>query len=75
MREIIIEVPDDFGKTLEPERVNTTINGDIIRCKECKYFDIFDGIYPWCKKWGGGSCTHPDGYCFIAERRDPHDRR
>lgn len=39
MKEIIIEVPDDFGKTLKPEKVNSEIKGELVRCKDCKHWD------------------------------------
>lgn len=56
---------------------------EIVRCEDCKYFEIkdfwgeFNGIpvlgasdQPTCTKWGDGDCkTSPDGYCFLAERR------
>ena len=58
-------------------------HGELVRCKDCKYFEIkdfwgeFNGIsilgasdQPTCTKWGGVDCkTSPDGYCFIADRR------
>jgi hypothetical protein len=37
MKEIIIEVPDNFGKTLKPEKVNCEIKRELIRCKDCKH--------------------------------------
>ena len=43
---------------------------EIIRCKNCKYFDRFDGVFPWCSKWNNGSITDPEGYCFMAEREE-----
>ena len=36
MKEIIIEVPDRFGQELKPEKVNSEIKGELIRCKYCK---------------------------------------
>ena len=55
---------------------------ELVRCKDCKYFEIkdfwgeFNGIpvlgtsnQPTCMKWGDGDCkTSPDGFCFLAER-------
>ena len=51
---------------------------EIIRCKDCKYFD-YDHMYiiqgfpilghEVCTEWGGGCKTSEDGYCFLAERR------
>ena len=55
----------------------------LIRCKDCKHFEIkdhwadFGGVpilatsdCPTCNKWADGCMTKPDGYCFMAERRD-----
>lgn len=39
MKEIIVEVPDRFGQELKPEKVNSTIKGELIRCKDCKWYD------------------------------------
>lgn len=41
MREIIIEVPDRFGKTLQPEKVNSDIKGELVRCKDCKHGSLY----------------------------------
>ena len=35
MKEIIIEVPDEFGKTLKPWKANAEIKGELVRCKDC----------------------------------------
>ena len=48
-------------------------NGPIVHCSECKYFHMFDGKFPICGKWSNGSATDPDGYCYLAERRDSDD--
>ena len=57
----------------------------IIRCKDCKYFEIkdwwknvdghvilFADQCPTCTKWsnGDGCMTKEDGYCFLAERKE-----
>ena len=52
---------------------------EIIRCKDCKYFEydhpyIFQGIpvlgHEVCNAWGDGCKTDENGYCFMAERRE-----
>ena len=71
---IVQETIDAFDVRNAPE---------LIRCKDCKYFEIkdhwadFNGVpilatsdCPTCNKWAGGCKTKPDGYCFMAERRD-----
>lgn len=47
MREIIIDVPDGFGKTLKPEKVNSEIKGELVRCKDCKWHDNPDKSTKW----------------------------
>ena len=52
---------------------------EIIRCKDCKYFEydhpyIVQGFpvlgHEVCTAWGDGCKTSEDGYCFLAERRE-----
>ena len=60
-------------------------NPAIIRCRDCKYFrwDAWarvNGIpliaaHEMCMKWGGGCKTSPDGYCFMAERKEGKDEQ
>lgn len=66
MKEIIIAVPDRFGETLEPEKVNAEIKREIVRCKDCKWGEP--------GKCGGGidcdGCWHDDDwFCADGERR------
>lgn len=51
---------------------------DVIRCKDCKHFElnkkyVIQGIpilgHEVCDAWGDGCKTSPDGFCFMAERR------
>ena len=60
---------------------------EVVTCQDCKYFAIKDywGDFnghpilatsdaPTCTKWGTGDClTRPDGFCFLAERREADD--
>ena len=55
---------------------------ELIHCKDCKYFGYkdwwADGNFPvliadhcpTCTKWGTGSKTDPDGFCYLAERKE-----
>ena len=55
---------------------------EIIRCKDCKYFELnhFENVkgcpiplivaHEICTRWGGGSKTSENGYCFLAEREE-----
>lgn len=59
----------------------------VVTCLDCKYFAIKDywGDFnghpilatsdaPTCTKWGTGDClTRPNGFCFLAERREADD--
>jgi len=46
---------------------------EIIRCKDCKYFDPLteDFDYNFCDAWAGG--TNEDMFCGFAERRQDAD--
>ena len=71
MKEIIIEVPDRFGQELKPEKVNSEIKGELIRCGDCKHYkdgfcynpNTFDA-----EKTCGN--TTPDWYCADGKRRE-----
>jgi hypothetical protein len=68
MKEIIIEVPDRFGQELKPYKVNSEIKGELVRCKDCKYFPNGDGSTTWlpCRE----IITPPGWFCADGERRD-----
>lgn len=58
-------------------------NEEIIRCKDCAYFEIKDwwvnlnnipvlaaSDCPTCRKWGNDECmTNPEGFCYLAKKR------
>ena len=69
MKEIIIEVPDDFGKTLKPERVNSEIKGELVRCKDCKHGE--ECVKPHKDYWCNLHDTYQygDWFCADGERR------
>lgn len=62
-----------------------TVDAVPVRCKDCK---SYEGVH-WekvdkfpvivanhvCMKWGKGCQTDPDGYCFLAERKDGGDEQ
>lgn len=77
MKEYIVRYENELLQLL-PEKMQ-----ELIRCKDCKHFEIkdhwadFGGVpilaasdCPTCNKWADGCKTKPDGYCFMAERRD-----
>ena len=55
-------------------------SSDVIRCKDCKYFDLDHFEQPKnfpmpiivaheiCTRWGQGCKTDSNGWCFLAER-------
>ena len=73
MKEVIVDADDlvCLGKDKLQE---------VIRCKDCKHyetdhFENFNGIplivaHEICMRWGDGCNTSPDGYCFMAERKE-----
>lgn len=70
MREIIIEVPNDFGKELKPYRVNSDIKGELVRCKDCKHWDeyISDENFGFCPCYDGK--TKAVWFCADGEKRE-----
>jgi len=58
-----------------------SVQSEIIRCEDCKYFELdhfekADGFpipiivaHEICMKWGEGCKSSVDGWCFMAERR------
>ena len=75
MKEYIVET-NGFtknGKFIVADRVKIIKKGELIRCKDCKYWD---GYYCHNKSWGDGygNYTPPikreDGYCDWAERKE-----
>ena len=54
--------------------------GELVRCKDCKHFEYdhienVNGIplivaHEICMRWGEGSKTSENGYCFLAERKE-----
>ena len=63
--------------------INTQDYAPVVRCKNCKHFEIkdhwgnFGGVpilaasnVPTCNRWSDGCKTSPDGFCYLAERRD-----
>lgn len=71
MKEIIIEVPDRFGQELKPEKVNSEIKGELIRCGNCKHYNngfcYNPGAYDEVITRGN---TTPDWYCADGKRRE-----
>lgn len=75
MKEIIIEVPDRFGQELKPEKVNSEIKGELVRCAHCIHWD--KGHTEECDN-SDSVCFHngwckPDWYCADGERREVND--
>lgn len=71
MKEIIIEVPDRFGQKLKPEKVNSEIKGELVRCRDCKHFNDMKCSHPergTCYLW---HMLHwGDWFCADGERKD-----
>lgn len=56
----------------EPPKPNKDIVF-VIRCKDCKYFEIING-FEECNRYadetGSGHSTQPYGFCWLAERKE-----
>lgn len=74
------EMTIEFTGKITNEQWHQILGGiPIIRCKDCKYFELdhFDIVeevplisHEICTKWGKGCKTSQDGYCFMAERKE-----
>ena len=75
MKEIIIEVPDRFGKWLIPEKVNCEIKGELVRCKHCKNVVVYDDNEVICDHIdSNGNDKHSiDWFCADGKRREENE--
>lgn len=44
--------------------------GELVRCKDCKYYDGFDCDRYADETLGYVHSTQADGFCWVAERKD-----
>lgn len=79
---VIIRNEGGYFGTVKSEIVEAQKTEDIvsvIRCKDCKYFEL-DHIEPFsvitvivaheiCTKWGRCCKTNENGFCHLAERK------
>lgn len=83
MREVIIKVLDreemdaetKFSETENGAKVEFPSMyqnmGELIRCKDCKYHEIFFGYTNgWCNYGNGHILATIDDYCSNAERKE-----
>lgn len=42
----------------------------VVRCKDCIYHSLWNGIDPYCGRFDGGLGFDFDGYCSSGKRRD-----
>ena len=69
MKEYIVET-NGFtknGRFIVADRVKIIKKGELIRCKDCKYWS-WDAA--GCKKHNGIICADADDYCSRAERKE-----
>lgn len=69
------------SETVYPLGTRQEVIGELIRCKDCKYFELdhFEKVegfpvpiivaHEICMKWSDGCRTSKDGWCFMGERR------
>ena len=76
--ESIMVICDNCGHAIHVKRVNVqpSAQPEIIRCKDCKWYEGDIMANPWgvcCHNgWVGGHCGHEvseNGWCYRAERR------
>lgn len=70
---------DPNGLTLTLEDASDADVVEVVRCKDCEYFDTdawrtVDGVplivaHNICRNWAGGCMTEPNGYCSFGTRR------
>lgn len=73
-------------ETNYPLATRQEVIGELIRCKDCKYFELdhFEKVegfpvpiivaHEICMKWSDGCRTSKDGWCFMGERRTDEAR-
>ena len=79
MSEYIVDVGDADEEYIEHFGYMATAYADnpihelIVRCRDCKYFNQRDGIFPpmVCLRWGYYNFkTEPERFCSWGERRE-----
>lgn len=75
MKEIIIEVPDRFGQELKPEKVNSEIKGELVRCEYCRHYGYNDmtNVDGFCYCLKRHEYPNPDWFCADGKRRETND--
>ena len=78
-KSVTVRIPEELYNSVaeQAETENRTVSNMIIhtlskkliRCKDCKYYESVDGIFPVCHKWAKGCQTESDGYCFLGEKK------
>ena len=66
-------IESDATEKLRRRILMDVLDKQIIRCRECKFFDprpdgMHDGFY-WCKRWREWMNINVDGYCAWGDRR------
>ena len=68
MREYIVEFPSAL--TEKEQKMIYGFKGELIRCKDCKWFCKWDTTGGECDGFGDGGYVPEDGYCHNAERKE-----
>ena len=66
-------IREHFNSLADRVEINTVINMmpsiDIVRCKECRYWQDNNNGYPHDEcRWGKGETPNADDYCSYGER-------
>lgn len=67
MTEIIIKVDDRFLEEAKIKGMEEQF--ELIRCKDCKWFDKWLTTGGECNGFGDGGYCPEDGFCHNAERK------
>lgn len=55
-----------YFNILEKLSALASVQHEIIRCKDCKYYESDPDFVDWCRGWEG--ICKPEGFCNYAER-------
>ena len=73
MKEYIIRIPEENAGSV----INGEYIGEIVRCKDCKYYEEtkpFSVIMTVCKYGDHTEWTEPNGYCHRAKRKQKGEK-
>lgn len=61
---------DPFFKMAVNAVLNNTQGFDLVRCKDCIYYECGKGYTPWCNHFNGLEDVGEDDFCSYGERKN-----